>query len=90
MKESGQIIIVLLLMMLVGLSIGLVVTQRSVTDVSVSTQSEQSQRAFSAAEAGIEKVRQGAVEPRIVKLETEFAPVLTGVFPKGEIIEIVD
>lgn len=55
MKESGQIIIVLLLMMLVGLSIGLVVTQRSVTDVATSTQSEQSQRAFSAAEAGIEK-----------------------------------
>lgn len=61
MKQNGQIIIVLLLMMLVGLSIGLALTQRSVTDVSTSTQSEQSSRAFSAAEAGLEKALVGAI-----------------------------
>lgn len=54
-NQSGQIAIVLLLTMLVALSIGLVVTQRSVTDVTTSTQSEQASRAFSAAEAGIER-----------------------------------
>lgn len=54
-KQQGQIIIILLLLMLVALSIGLALTQRSVTDVSTSTQIEQATRAFSAAEAGIEK-----------------------------------
>lgn len=55
MNSQGQIIIALLLTMLVGLTIGLVVTQRSVTDVTTSTQNEQASRAFSAAEAGIER-----------------------------------
>lgn len=54
-KQKGQIIIVMLLTMLVALSIGLVVTQRSITDVATSTQTEQASRAFSAAEAGIER-----------------------------------
>lgn len=57
-NQSGQVIIILLLIMLVALSIGLVATQRSVTDVTTSTQSDQSTRAFSAAEAGIEQIIQ--------------------------------
>lgn len=60
-KEKGQIIIILLLLMLVTLSIGLALTQKSVTDVTTSSQTEQSQRAFSAAEAGIEKALTGTV-----------------------------
>lgn len=58
-NQSGQIIVILLLIMLVALSIGLAFTQKSVTDVTTSTQSEQSSRAFSAAEAGIEKALTG-------------------------------
>lgn len=58
-EEKGQIIIILLLLMLVTLSIGLALTQKSVTDVTTSTQTEQSSRAFSAAEAGIEKALTG-------------------------------
>lgn len=54
-NQSGQIVIILLLTMLVALSVGLVITQRSINDVTTSTQSEQFSRAFSAAEAGIEK-----------------------------------
>lgn len=54
-KENGQVIIVLLLIMLVALSVGLALTQRSVTDVATSTQVEQATRAFSAAEAGLQK-----------------------------------
>lgn len=46
---------VLLLIMTVALAIGLSVVQRSVTDVSTSTKTEESARAFSAAEAGIER-----------------------------------
>lgn len=54
-SSSGQIVIILLLAMLVALSVGLVVTQRSITDVTTSTQTDQATRAFSAAEAGIEQ-----------------------------------
>ncbi|MBI2021690.1 pilus assembly PilX N-terminal domain-containing protein [Candidatus Daviesbacteria bacterium] len=54
-KEVGQAVIVLLLAMLVILAIGLAVIQRSLTDVTTSTQTDQSTRAFSAAEAGIER-----------------------------------
>ena len=57
--QKGQVIVILLLLMLVALSIGLAVTQRSVTDVTTSTQTEQSSRAFSAAEAGLEKALSG-------------------------------
>lgn len=55
-KQRGQIIIILLLTILVGLGIGLVVTQKSITDVTISTQTEQSSRALSAAQAGLEKL----------------------------------
>lgn len=55
-KKSGQIVIVLLLTMLVALAVGLTVTQRSITDISTSTQSDQSSRAIAAAEAGLERV----------------------------------
>lgn len=78
MKESGQIIIILLLMMLVGLSIGLVITQRSVTDVATSTQSEQSQRAFSAAEAGIEQALSQNSAPPDLSLGNESKAQVSG------------
>ena len=60
--QRGQVIVILLLLMLVALSIGLAVTQRSVTDVTTSTQTEQSSRAFSAAEAGLEKALSGSLD----------------------------
>ncbi len=53
--QHGQVVILLLLVMLVALTIGLTITQRSLSDVSISSKTEQSSRAFSAAEAGIEK-----------------------------------
>ena len=62
-SQKGQIVVILLMLMLVALSIGLAVTQKSITDVTTSTQGEQSSRAFSAAEAGIEKALTGTVTP---------------------------
>lgn len=58
MQEKGQIILILLLVMSVALGIGLSVVQRSLTDLSTSSKVEQSSRAFSAAEAGIESALQ--------------------------------
>lgn len=57
-KEAGQIILILILVMTVALVIGISVVQRSLSDISTSSKVEQSGRAFSAAEAGIEKAIQ--------------------------------
>lgn len=54
-NQTGQVILILILVMTVALAIGLSVIQRSLSDISTSGKVEQSSRAFSAAEAGIEK-----------------------------------
>ncbi len=53
--QKGQIILALILIMTVALAIGLSIVQKSLTDVSTATKVEQSSRAFSAAEGGVEK-----------------------------------
>lgn len=55
-RVSGQALILLLLSMGAVLTIVLSVASRTITDVSVTTKDEDSLRAFSAAEAGVEKV----------------------------------
>src|SRR3989344_2925973 len=57
-NQSGQAVIILLLVMVLALAIGLSVIGRSVTEISTSTKTEDSSRAFSAAEAGIERLLQ--------------------------------
>src|SRR3990167_8580957 len=54
--KSGQILILVLLVIVVVLAVGLSVASRNITNLRTATQSEQSQRAFSAAEGGVEKV----------------------------------
>ncbi|MBI2022445.1 hypothetical protein HYS97_01165, partial [Candidatus Daviesbacteria bacterium] len=54
-NSEGQVVIVILLLFLIVLSIGLIMTQKTLTDLTISSKTEQSQRAFSAAEAGIER-----------------------------------
>lgn len=54
-KDLGQIALGILLIMLVLLTVGLAVVSRSVTDIRISKETEESARAFSVAEAGIEE-----------------------------------
>jgi len=54
-KNSGQALLIILLVMAVGLTIGLAVISRSITDIGISRQEEESARVFSVAEAGIEE-----------------------------------
>lgn len=56
---KGQVILILLLVMTVGLAIALSIIQRSLSDVSTASKVEQSSRAFSAAEAGVERALKG-------------------------------
>lgn len=54
-KENGQIVVIALLVMVVVMAIALAVVGRSLLNLSMSSKTEESSRAFSAAEAGIEK-----------------------------------
>ena len=57
-NQNGQVVIILLMVVLVALAVALSVIGRSLNDVSSSTKIEDSSRAFSAAQAGIEKALQ--------------------------------
>jgi len=54
-KNSGQVALIVLLLMIVILTIGLSLASRSITDIKISQDEKESLRAFSAAEAGVEK-----------------------------------
>jgi hypothetical protein len=53
--QKGQISLIVLTVMAVALTLGLSMSRRSVTDVSISEKEQESAKAFSAAEAGIEE-----------------------------------
>lgn len=55
-NQSGQIALIIILVMVVVGTIALSIVARSVTDLSISTQEENKIRAFSKAEAGIEDI----------------------------------
>lgn len=59
-STRGQVILIILLVTVVGLTIGLSLVSRAVSDVKISTQIAESQKAFSAAESGIESALSGA------------------------------
>lgn len=54
--KSGQILVLVLLIVVVSLAVGLSIASRNITNLRISTQTEESQRAFSAAEGGVEDV----------------------------------
>lgn len=55
-SEKGQVVLMVILIMVVAMTVGLSVAVRSVTNVRISSEEENSQRALAAAEAGIEQV----------------------------------
>ena len=59
--ERGQMLLVVVLTMIVALTVGLSVVSRTITNLRISKQSEESQRAFQAAEAGIEKTLESGI-----------------------------
>lgn len=58
-NESGQVLLLLIVIITIALATGLSIIQKSISDVSTASKVEQSSRAFSAAEAGIEQTLQG-------------------------------
>lgn len=84
--QAGQAILILLLVMTVALAIGLSVVQRSLTDVTTATKVEQSSRAFSAAEAGIERALTSAdnlLDTELSQVEFEGSKSNAYIFDSG-------
>lgn len=54
-SEGGQVLILVVMVMVIALTVGLSTALRSVTNFRISTEEENSQRALSAAEAGVEQ-----------------------------------
>lgn len=54
-RQEGQILLIVILAMVVALTVGLSVVSRTVTSLKTSKQNEESQKAFQAAEAGIDQ-----------------------------------
>lgn len=64
MLQKGQSILIVVLVMVVALTVGLSVASRTITNLKISTEEENSQRAFSAAEAGVEEaIKSGCITP---------------------------
>lgn len=87
-NNSGQALLVILLIMAVALTVGLAVVSRSITDIRLSQEQEESARAFSVAEAGLESLLVGEVPPSelegfTIKTTTQNLGGTTGfVFPE--------
>jgi hypothetical protein len=57
-SKNGQMLIVVILVMIVALTVGLSLASRTILNLRISRQNDQSQRAFQAAEAGVEQIIQ--------------------------------
>lgn len=62
-RQKGQILIIFLLILVVGLALVLSVASRSITDIRLTTTSDESNRAYFAAEAGIEEALKRLQDP---------------------------
>ena len=61
LRQGGQVLLVVVLVIIVASTIGLSVASRSITNIRTSTEEAESQKALSAAEAGIERAIQGSI-----------------------------
>lgn len=84
-NSSGQALLIVLLTMTVVLTVVLSVVSRSVTDISVTTYQEEAQRAFDAAEAGIERaLLTGSFQPPTTIGDATFTTNITYPLPQAD------
>lgn len=83
--QSGQALLVVILTMVIALTVGLSLASRSITNLRISTSQEESQKAFSAAEAGIEEALKSglsigsSVNPLSLPNNAQYFAQVTGV-----------
>lgn len=73
-SQKGQVLLIVVLIMVIALTVGLSVASRSITNLKISVDDENSQRAFSAAEAGVERLIKSDCNPGpcIISLPQQF------------------
>lgn len=67
--QSGQAVLIIIVGMMIALTVGLSVATRSIINLQTTTEEDQSQRAFSAAEAGVEQALQNNENISDISLE---------------------
>lgn len=82
-QQSGQVIVILLLIIVVSMSIGLSIIGRSTSEITNSSRTEDSQRAYFAAEAGIERAINSGVVGNLTLDNQSQAEVKVDVGPTG-------
>jgi len=92
--QKGQILLIVILAIIVASTVGLSLASRSVTSLRTSTEEAQSQKALSAAEAGIELVMQGTPSTGTINSGDSFSSQssyhVTVAQPTGSSFEIDD
>lgn len=85
MQQRGQALLIIILIIVVSMTVGLSVASRSITNLRLSTEEENSQRAFSAAESGIEqvlttgqKITQAVTLNKQTKIESASVTIIEG------------
>lgn len=84
--EAGQVLLIVILTMIVALTVGLSIAARIVTELKLSKQNEESQRAFQAAESGIQQTLSKGADVATVKLENNASFSTTLIEDKGTVI----
>jgi len=79
-KNAGQTLLIIVLIAAVILTVGLAIASYSITDIKISQQEEESARAFSAAEAGIEESLKigSATDVTVGNITAKVAEVIQG------------
>lgn len=70
-SQRGQILIIFLLILVVGLAVVLSVASRSITDIRITTTSDESNRAYFAAEAGVEEALRRIEKSGVTNIEAD-------------------
>lgn len=84
--NAGQALLIILLVMAVVLTGALSIVSRSITDITVSQKEEESARAFSAAEAGIEQALVGGSQTGTLSAGGQYSVASTSVAAGNEFV----
>ncbi len=89
-KQRGQVLLLVVLTMVVALTVGLSIASRVVTELKISKQNEESQRAFQAAEAGIQQtLKQGSnISSRDLDNNAELSTIIDNSTTQGLAIDV--
>lgn len=82
-KSGGQMLVLVVLTMIVALTVGLSLAARTLVNVRLSKQNEESQRAFQAAEAGVEQIIQSGSNSSTDNLANSSSYQTSVTYPSG-------